>query len=178
MIDASKQRWAIVAVVHYLTLFFLGQANHYLAPLGIQIFALGMLLSFSALELTYKQGLLSLLPIALFLDSKSPLPFGFSLLFIAALYTLAHIARSRVRREISASRFATSILLNIAAFLGYTIAAARSLGSESLHLGPLALNLLAGLLVVALLNRIYFDCQTGTLSLFGIDLAAEQRQAR
>lgn len=174
----SKNRWLIVSIGHFVALFFISQANYYLTPVGIQIFALGMLLSFSALELRYTQGLLSIAPICLFIDSKSPLPFGFTLVACLTLFTIAHTLRSRVRREITASTLATSITLNLGVFAAYTFGAIRYLGQESIHFGPLAMNLLASTLVVALLNRIFFDTQSGVLSIFGINLAEEQREAR
>lgn len=178
MIGLSNNRWLLVTVGHYVALFFLGQANYYLAPHGIQIFALGMLISFSALELNFKQGVLSLVPITLIIDCKTPLPFGFTFIASITLFTVAHILRSRVRREITASSLASSIILNLAAFGACTFGALRYLGPETLHFGPIALNLFASTLVVILLNRIFFDTQVGVLSIFGINLAEEQRDAR
>ncbi len=178
MINLSKQRWLIVSVIHYITLFFIAQANHYLTPLGLNILAVGMLVSFSAMELNFKQGLLSLVPIALYLDSKSPLPFGFSLALLFLLFTLAYVIRSRVRREITASTLASSIMLNLAAFLAYTLAAAWHFGSEGLSFGVLALNLSLSAVVVALANNLFFQAQIDTLAFFGINLAEEQRATR
>lgn len=178
MISFSKNRWLIVSIGHFVVLFFLDQANFYLAAIGLQLLVLGMLISFSALELNYGQGLLSLAPICFFIDSKSPFPFGFTLIVTITLFTIAHILRSRVRREITASSLATSIILNICIFVAYTFGAIRYLDPGTLHFGPLAMNLLASSVVVALLNRIFFDSQTGVLSIFGINLAEEQREAR
>ncbi len=178
MISISNNRWLLVAIGHYVTLFFLTQANYYLSSTGIQLFVLGMLISFSALELNYKQGLLSIVPVTLAIDSKLPLPFGFTLISSITLFTIAHVLRSRVRREVTASALATSILLNLGSFAAYTFGAIRHFGSEAIHFGPLALNLLASTLVVLMINRFFFDTQIGVLSIFGINLAAEQREAR
>ncbi|MDQ8184402.1 hypothetical protein [Pelagicoccus sp. SDUM812002] len=178
MISFSNYRWLLVAAGHYITLFFLTQANYYLSSTGIQLFALGMLISFSALELNYKQGMLSIVPVTLFIDSKLPLPFGFTLIASITLFTIAHVLRSRVRRKVTSSALATSILLNLASFAAYTFGAIRYLGAEGIHFGPLALNLFASTLVVVLINRFFFDMQIGALSIFGINLAEEQREAR
>lgn len=178
MIQLSRHRWMIVTFVNYVTLFFLSQLNHYLAPVGVSIFLSGMIISFAAMELNFRQGLLALAPIALYLDARSPLTFGFSLILFLSLFTIAHSARSRMRREIAASNIATSLLLNLLAFAAYTFAAARAFGSEAIHFGPLALNLSASVLVLIFVNRLFFDVQTGTLALFGINLAEEQREAR
>ena len=174
----SNHRWIIVTVVHYVTLFFLSQLNYYLAPFGIGLFVCGMLISFSAMELNYKQGLLSIAPIAFYLDSKSPLPFGFSFILFICLFTIAHVARSRMRREISASGLATSLLLNLLAYGAYTFAAGRQAGYESMHFSALATNLFASVTVVTLCNGLFFEIQVRTLYLFGINLAEEQRESR
>lgn len=178
MISFSKNRWLIVTIGHYITLFFAEQLNFYLSPLGIQIFILGMLISFSAMELNFRQGFLSIIPIGLHLDAKSPLPFGFALVLSITLFTVAHIIRSRIRREINSSALVASILLNLLAFSGYTFGAIRYLGSGGLHFAPLALNLFVSALVVLVFNRLYFETHYGALQLFGVNLAEEQREAR
>lgn len=178
MISASNHRWVIVTIGHFVTLFFVSQLNYYLAPTGFQVFVLGMLISFSAMELNYRQGLLSILPIGLSLDSKIPLPFGFAFFTCFALYTAAHVSRSRLRREIAASGLVTSIILNLAAYLAFTTGAIHMFSGEAIHFGPIALNLLANTFVVMLLNRIFFDTQVGILAVFGVNLAEEQRDAR
>lgn len=174
----SNQRWLLVLVGHFVTLFFVNQLNYYIAPSGIQFFILGMLISFSTLELNYRQGLLSIAPIGLMIDSKSPLPFGYGFFVCIILFTLANVFRSRIRREVTASSLATSVLLNLVAYFVFTIGAYRTFSSEAVHFLPIALNLLANTIVVFLFNRIFFDTQIGVLSIFGINLAEEQREAR
>lgn len=178
MINFSGKRWLVVSVVSFLTLFFVSQANHYTAGFGIHFFVVGMIVSFCALELSYFQGLCALAPIALHLDSKSPLPFGFSLALMLSLFTAAHALRTRVRREVTASALLSSLALNILAFLGYTLAAVYYLGGDGIHLWTCAANLFASLAVVVLLNRIFFETQIGVLAILGVDLAAEQREQR
>lgn len=178
MINWSRHRWLIVSVVHYMALFFVSQLNHYITPFGINILILGMLISFSAMVLNFKQGILSLIPIALHLDSKSPLPFGFSLTLFLFLFTLAYVIRSRVRREITASTLASSIMFNLAAFIAYTFAAASYLGLGNLSFDTLALNLFLSAVVITLFNNLFFQIQYGALAIFGINIGEEQRGAR
>lgn len=174
----SNNRWLVVAFSLYLTHFFLSQLNHHLAPLGISIFLTGMFISFCAMELSYRQGMFALAPLALYIDSKSPLPFGFSLILFLSLFTIANAARSRMRREITASGLATSLLLNLAAFAAYTFAAGRAFSFEAIHFGPLALNLCSSAFVLILCNKLFFEVQIGALALCGINLAEEQRESR
>lgn len=178
MISMSKHRWLVVALVHYVTLFFVNQANHYLAPIGIHLIVWGMFIAFSAFELNFKQGLFSLIPIALLADSKSPLPFGFSFALFACLFTVVYSVRTRMRRELNASFLVASTLFTMLAFFGYTFGAIQHLGGHGLHIGALTLDLFASLVVVFLLNKLFFDLQVSTLALVGINLAEEQRDAR
>ena len=174
----SKHRWLLVSIVHYLALFLIGQANYYLANFGISLFALGAIVSFSAMELNFKQGMLSLIPVALHLDSRSPLPFGFSLFALLSLFAITHFLRSRIRREISTYGLATAIVLNLFAYLIYTIGSARYLGTDAISFGPCVLNLLLSGLVLFSLNGAFFTLQNATLLFFGVNLAEEQREAR
>lgn len=178
MIGFSKNRWLLVTIGHYLTLFFVGLLNHYISPSGIQIYILGMLISFSSMELNYRQGLLSIAPIGLLIDSKSPLPFGYAFFTCLVLFTVAQALRSRIRREITAYSLATSIILNLVAYFVFTFGALRTFSAEAVHFLPILLNLFANTIVVLLLNRIFFETQIGVLETFGINLAEEQREAR
>ena len=95
----SRNRWLIVTAIHFLTLFAFSEINTYLSPWGISILITGMLLSFSSLVLSHTQGALSLIPIAFYLDSRSPLPFGSSLIILIGLHYLVVGFRYQFHRE-------------------------------------------------------------------------------
>lgn len=174
----SRNRWAVVTVSHYLTLFAFSQVNYYLSPYGINILVTGMLLSFSSLVLNHTQGALSLIPIAFYLDSHSPLPFGSSLIILIGLHYFTVGFRSQFRRETLGISLAVSLIANLAIHLLYSLFAIAYLGSEGLDPLHIGLNLLCSSLVIALLNPYYISTLIRILGLFGIKVAQEQRQAR
>ncbi|MFL3656791.1 MAG: hypothetical protein ACJ07L_01870 [Opitutales bacterium] len=173
-----RNRWLIVTAIHYLTLFVFSQVNTYLSPLGIYILITGMLLSFSSLALSHTQGALSLIPIAFYLDSRSPLPFGTSLIILIGLHYLTVGFRHQFRRESGGISLAVSLIANLAIHILYTLFAIVYLGTEGLNSLKIGLNLLCTSLVITFLNPYYISLIIGILGLFGIKIAQEQRQAR
>lgn len=174
----SRQRWLIVTIAHYVTLFLFGQLNYYLNIWGIEIMVTAMLISFSSLSLSHTQGALSLIPIALYLDSHSPLPFGSSVLILIGLHYLIVIFRKQVRREANSIGLSVALFSNLAIHLLCTLFAARYLGSGGLSGLHIGLNLLCSSLVIGILNQFYSSLLNDVLGIFGIKLAQEQRQAR
>ncbi len=174
----SRYRWLIIAASHYAILFVFAQINHYISPFGINILITGMLLSFSSLVLNHTQGALSIIPVALYLDSISPLPFGSSLMILIGLHYLIVGLRYQFRRESEGISMAVSLIANFAIHLLYSIFAITYLGIEGLDSIQIVLNLIVSGLVIGLLNTVYLRTQIELLSLFGIQIAQEQRQAR
>ena len=174
----SRNRWLIITIAHYVTLFLFEQLNYYLNIWGIEIMVIAMLLSFSSLSLTHMQGALSLIPIALYLDSHSPLPFGSSLVILIGLHYLIVGFRKQFRREANSIGLSVALISNLAIHLLYTLFALTYLGSEGLDGARIGLNLLGSSLVIGILNPFYSSLLEDLLSLCGIKLAQEQRQAR
>ena len=174
----SRNRWLIVTVIHYLTLFVFSQVNFYLSPYGIHILITGMLVSFSSLVLSHTQAAFSLIPIAFCLDSNSPLPFGSSLIILIGLHYLIVVFRYQLRRESEGISLAVSLIANLAIHLLYSLFTLLYLGSEGLNSLHIGLNLLCSSLAIAFLNSYYLSTLIKVLSVFGIKIAQEQRQAR
>ncbi len=178
MISIANNRWLVVSMGHFMALFIITQLNFYLATVSINVIITGMLISYSALMLNYSQGLLSLIPIAFYLDSKSPLPFGSTLAIMVALHSLVVGFRNRLRRESIPLAFFVSQLINILIFLAYTLFVAGSSFSQGVNYFHTGLNMIASLIVIAIVNQSFFVLQTEALAFFGIRLAEEQREAR
>jgi len=178
MISLSSHRWLVVAFGHALALFAAGQLNHALSPYATHLAVAGLLVAFSALRLSFRQGALSLAPVALLFDSKAPWAFGASLPVYLLLFAAAYGLRNRVRREAAAAAAATAAVLNALAFGAYTLIALAAFGPRQLDAGLLSWNLFASVAVVALGARPYFAVVENALALAGVNLAEEQRQAR
>ncbi len=165
-------------MAHYVTLFVFSQINFYLSPYGINIIVTGMLLSFSSLILNHTQGSLSLIPIALYIDSSSPLPFGTTLITLIGLHCVAILFRYQFRRESSGISLAVSLVANVVIHLIYTLFAITYLGTNSVSALHIGVNLVASGLAIAVLNTHYFKTLIEFLGIFGINIAQEQRQSR
>ncbi len=178
MFSLSKNRWLVVSMGHFIALFLITQLNYYLAIVSMNVIITGMLISYSALMLSYSQGLFSLIPIAFYLDSKSPLPFGSTLAITVALHSLVVGFRNRLRRESIPLGIFVSQSVNLLIFLGYSFFIASSPFGHTVNYFHTALNLILSSIVVAIVNQSFFVLQTEALSFFGIRLAEEQRESR
>ena len=117
-------------------------------------------------------------PHSLYLDSRSPLPFGTSLIILIGLHYLTVGFRHQFRRESGGISLAVSLIANLVIHILYTLFAIVYLGSEGLNSLKIGLNLLCSSLVITFLNPYYISLIIGILGLFGIKIAQEQRQAR
>ena len=174
----SKNRWLIATIAFYITLFIFEQANYYLAPYGINIMITGMLLSFSSLNLSHTQGSLALIPIAFYLDTRTPFPFGSILLALIGLHYAAVLVRYQLRRETEGVSLAVALAANIALFAIYTLLAVTYLGTQGLNGFQITINLLASSLVIALLNLHYRRALIEIFGFWGINIEEKKRQSR
>lgn len=178
MISLVQHRWILVGLVHCIALFIVSQVNHYLAPLGISLSLLALVVAFSALVLNIKQGILSLLPLCLVLEARSPLAYG---AFFATTYILFGLIigfRYQLRRESPMIGTLTAVTANVFVFLALTLATYLSPYRESISYPQTVANLIASSLVISLLARTYFASQLEVLEFFGIRVLEEQRQKR
>lgn len=176
MNSLSNNRWIFVSVGHYFLLFLISQLNNQLSQIHIHITVTGLAIAFSALQLNFKQSALSLLPLALSIDSKSPLPFGTSLTIILSLNTVIFMIRSRVRRENAFTSIPVSLALNLSVFSAYTIYSIKHFGWEQISLSMTLWNLFVSSFVVGFLHSLYFELQNLMLEFIGIRIAEEQRE--
>lgn len=174
----SKNRWIIASMAHFTLLFAVSQLNHYLVVVHTHIIVSGMIIAYSVIQLSFYQGLLSLIPIALYLDTISPLEFGTSLLMIVSLYCLMYLFRSQFRRETIGTGILISLILNLGMVSAYTIASSSQFGSSSINFGMTFWNLICSSIVLALIHQFYFASINSLLELFGIRLAEEQRSSK
>ncbi len=174
----SKNRWILVTLGHYILLFSLSQLNHYLAPVHTYLTLIGLAISYSVIRLSLKQGLLSLIPIAFYLDCTTPLIFGTSLLMIVSLFCTMFLFRSRFQRETITTSIFISLILNSAMISAYTISAISQFGYDSVNISLTLWNLLWSSLVIVLIHQLYYHLIDSLLARFGIHIAEEQREAK
>lgn len=172
----SNNRWIFVSVGHFILLFLISQFNNQLSQIHIHLTVTGLAVAFSSLELNFKQSILSLIPIALVIDAKSPLPFGTSIIILLSLSTVIFMIRSRVRRENSRTSIPFSLAINLCLFSAYTIYSMRHLGWEQVNLSMTVWNLFCSSVVIAFIHSLFFDLQIMLLEFVGIRITEEQRE--
>jgi hypothetical protein len=79
-------RWLIVTLANLLLWWLTGLANHYMAGFAVYLYLGGLLVTYAALRLDAKHGLIATLLTGLMVDALEPVPFGTSLL----LFSLVH----------------------------------------------------------------------------------------
>ncbi len=174
----SRNRWAIVAICHYGALLLFSEINYHIAYSGIYIIITGMLLTSSSLILSPTQGALSLIPIALYIDSRIPIPFGSSLVMLIGLHFAIVLFRSQIQRETDSLAIATAIFANLLVHLGYSLFSRVYMGTIDLDPLLISVNALSSSLVVALLYTLYAQSLVDVLGLLGINVNQEARRKR
>ena len=88
----------------------ISQLNHYLAPLHVSVFAGGLLVTFPALRLNFREGWWASILIGLLMDASAPVSFGFHALLFAVVHVAIFNARGRVPREETAFGLLVALL--------------------------------------------------------------------
>ena len=178
MIDLSKQRWIIIAASHCALYFAVSQINHYMTPVTLNATIFGLFAGFSGLCLRYGQGLVSIIPVTLIFDSRSPLEFGSVFILTFIMFSLVYFLRHQFRKESRSAGAIVSLASNALIFIGITLVALTTLKSSSSNFPYILANLIWSSLVVLILSKYYFDFLYNLLGFFGIHLAEEQRNER
>jgi len=172
------RRCLIPFAVSLLVWWLVAQVNDYLAPHAAYLFVGGLLVTFSALHLRLRPGLVATLLTGLAIDAMEPAAFfGLHLLLFAVVHVLLFHLRTRFPREETAVGVVTALFANLALFLAYSVVA---LGAQPAP-GVAWLRLLADLcwsqLFIAAVAPWFFALQQRALELGRVDLAAEHRRS-
>ena len=171
----SRNRWSVVAICHYGALLLFSEINYHIAFSGIYILITGMLLTSSSLILSPTQGALSLIPIALFVDSRIPIPFGSSLVMLIGLHFAIVLIRSQIQRETDTLAIAAALIANLFVHFGYSLFSRVYMGTVGIDPLLISVNALCSSLVVALLYTFYSRIVVDILGLFGVNVNQEPR---
>jgi rod shape-determining protein MreD len=151
------------------------QLNHYLAPLHLSVFAGGLLVTFSALRLNFREGWWASFLIGLLIDSSTAVPFGFHALLFAAAHVGVFHLRGRFPREETSFNVVVALLVNLALFIVIT--------ASLIHRSPTPADMIPRLLIDSLASEVLvlacapwsFALQERALELCGISLRRAQR---
>lgn len=171
-------RWVLVFLLNLVLILLTAEANHWLSPLSFQIFTGGLLLGFPVLRLNLKQGLLCTAFTGFFFEVGSPLPHGSVFLAMMACHVFLFSFRGRFARETLRAAVLATVLLNLALFSFFAATALLHALDWMVALRRLVWEAMASSLLAGLASPWVFAMQISALRKAGIDLDAEQREAR
>jgi hypothetical protein len=171
-------RWIVVLLANLMLIFLVAELNHGLAIWSLHLSAGGLLLTFSSLHLSLKQGLLTSGATGLILDSANPLPFG----SIVILVLIGHVVVFSLRENFARSQLRCGVVvalcLNLFLMLSYGLLAVGGTPAPSIYWTRIGSDMVLSLLGVALVAPWFFSLQRAALAFVGIDLEAEQREGK
>lgn len=151
------------------------QFNHYLAPLHLGVFAGGLLVTFSALRLNFREGWWASFLIGLLIDSSAAVSFGFHALLFATAHVGVFHFRGRFPREETSFNVAVALLVNLALFIVITASLIHRSPTPTDMIPRLLFDLLASEAFVFACAPWAFALQERSLELCGISLRRAQR---
>lgn len=170
-----NRRWLIPFASMMLLWWLVAELNHSLAAHGIYFFVGGLLVTFAALRLSLRHGLLATLLAGLAIDAVEPVPFGTHLLLFATIHVVLYHLRTRFPREELVTGVVSALFANLALFLALSalmLSAQPAPGSEALRL---LVDLVCSQVLVAGLAPWFFALQQRALELGRVSLADERR---
>jgi|SRR5882724_1169661 len=168
-------RTTVIFFTLLLLWWLLGQANDYLTPLHVYIFAGGLFVTFAALRLPLRAGLAAVLLGGMLCDANAPIPpdlrsFAFSMahaqtLLFAFAFAAVYRLRDRMARDESLVRVLVAVFANLGIFLGFSFIRLALTPLPGAAWGRLFVDLIFSQAVVALVAPWFFALQGAALTL-------------
>lgn len=138
-----KRQWLLTFLSLLLLWVVVAQLNHYLAVWHLHLFTGALYITFTALRLPARGGLLISALAGLWCDANTAVPFGTHLL----LFTIAHAFISKAHHRIPAEHPTTQLIVALIANLGLYIALALILTFDSPVIGRMWPRMIFDLLI-------------------------------
>jgi len=145
----------------------LGQLNHGLSGFAVTLSAPGLLVTFAALRLSLKPGLILTLLTGLWLGAVSGGPLGFQAFPLVLAFCLLHHVRARLPREEILVGVVAAIFINLALFIVAASTRLNSLPDPASGALRLLVDLVASQLATALLGPWFLALQARSLEFVG-----------
>ena len=161
-------RWLIVFAANLALCFLLGLGNHYLAPIGIHLYAGGLLVAYAALRLDETHGFVAMVLTALAVDSTMPVPFGTSLVLFGLVHAVLVYGRMRFPREEILFGTVVSLFCNLFLFLALSFLMVGENPRPGHAWSRLFIDLIASQLLVGVITPWFLSIQTAAHAQLGI----------
>jgi rod shape-determining protein MreD len=145
----------------------LSELNHALAPLHIYVWIGALFVTFAAIALPLRPGLIATILGGLICDASTPVAFGLHTLLFAATHVVLFNIRDRVPREETAGRVLIALFTNLALFLVFSFLQLSGWSSPAEVWPRLLTDLLCSQVLLALITPWFFALQARSLAIFG-----------
>jgi rod shape-determining protein MreD len=160
-------------LVTFLTLLVLwvviAQANHVAAGVHVYFFVGGLFVTYAAVVLPLRDGLIAVLLAGALCDAGTPVPFGMHILLFAAAHAVVFNIRDRVPRDETVARVIVALLVNLGLFLAISFALVGRNPAPGAIWPRLIFDLICSQVIVALLAPWFFALQARTLVLLRVE---------
>ncbi len=167
---------AIVTLCGILLCVLAAQLNHHLSSLHISVFVGGLLVAFPALRLRHRHGWRIIVPLGLWCDAATPLPFGLLTMLFLVAHAVIFQLRSRIPRTEPMICVAVALVANLALFAAVTLFCALRRDAPSGVAPRLLVDLLASESLIALIGPWFFALQEHALSFFNATPPRDETQ--
>lgn len=173
------RRVVVIFCTHFLLWLLIAQFNHALSRVPVHLFIGGLYVTYAALVLGLRDGMISVFLAGLLCDASMPIAPGLSstalglahthtLLFVSA-YTLVHHLRDRLSRSETMARVLVALFTNLGIFVGFAFLHL----SRSPMLGTIwsriVIDLACSQIFLALIAPWFFALQERSLVLAGVE---------
>ena len=157
------------AFVIFLTLVLLwavlSELNHLVTRQHIYFWIGGLFVTYSALVLSPRPGLLATLLAGLLCDASAPIPFGTHALLFATAHAIIFNIRDRVPRDDTAGRVIIALLANLSLFIVFSLFLITRLPFLAATWPRLIVDLICSQILIVLIAPWFFALQSAALEL-------------
>lgn len=171
-------RWVLVLLANLLLILLVAELNHYLALASLHVFLGGVFLTFGMLRLHLRQAFLANGITALVLDALNPIPFGQTFLLMMICHTIVLSVRGNFARESVRSGLLVAGSVNLVLMVAYSIFSFGDSPRPGLYASRMVMDIALSTLLMLIITPWFLSLQKSTLAFVGIDLDAEQREAK
>jgi hypothetical protein len=155
------------------TLF--AQLNHYLSSLHLNLFVGGLLVTFPALRLSYRDGWKIVVLLGLWCDASAPVRFGLHAVLFLAAYTAVFHVRDRFPREEVFFGLLVALITNAAIFFVLTLGLIVRHPEPFSALPAMLVDLVVSELAIAAVATWFFALHERAVEIAGLSLRQERR---
>lgn len=159
-------RSLVIFATLLLLWLILSELNHALAPMHIYVWAGALFVTFAAIALPLRPGVMGTILGGLLCDATTPVPFGLHTLLFVAVHVILFNLRDRVPREETAGRVLIALFANLALFLVFSFLQLSRWNSATDVWPRLLSDLLCSQVVLVLIAPWFFALQARALALF------------